>query len=68
MAMLKKCDRCGILYDPYPVGNIPGIYNTVTRLRVDKFGNVKARDDYVDLCLDCMKKLERFLRNAGNVI
>lgn len=68
MAMSKKCDRCGIFYDPYPVGNIPGTYNAVKRLRIDEFGDVKAQSNHVDLCLDCMKKLERFLRNAGDVI
>lgn len=68
MAMSKKCDRCGIFYDPYPVRNTPRTYNAVTRLRINKFGDVNAQGDRVDLCLDCMEKLERFLRNAGDVI
>lgn len=40
MALANKCDRCGKLYEHYPLGNAPGIYNSIARVRKNDIGQV----------------------------
>lgn len=33
MALAKKCDMCGKLYEHYPLKNMPGEYNAIIKVR-----------------------------------
>lgn len=67
MADAKKCDRCGRLYEPYHRRNdklMPYVYSghTVNCIRFyDEMDNNEIRGARVDLCLDCMSELLRWL-------
>lgn len=55
MALAKKCDRCGKLYEHY--------YNFNLRivLDADKYGHICATSKRNDLCPDCMQALTDFI-------
>ena len=65
MAIAKKCDRCGKLYEHYD-GNME--FKTSEKangfMLIDRGldRNYKPRKSY-DLCVDCMGKLEAFIKN-----
>lgn len=61
MALAKKCDRCGKLYEHYPLGNEAGIYNAIKRTRVDIDGRVLTESKCIDFCPDCMDRFIHFL-------
>lgn len=63
MALAKKCDRCGKLYEHYPLGNEPGIYNAIKRVRVDNEGTILRESNYLDLCSDCMDRFFHFMHH-----
>lgn len=62
MALANKCDRCGKLYECYPIGNRPGIYNAVKRVRKRADGRLDFEEQSKDLCPKCMEKLNAFLK------
>lgn len=61
MALAKKCDRCGKLYEHYPLKNMPVDYNAITKVRRGQNGLLEYSGATLDLCTDCMKKFERFI-------
>lgn len=62
MAIAKKCDRCGKFYEHYPVGNAPGEYNAIEKLRLGKNRAVEYRGSDIDLCQDCMNAFVIFMK------
>lgn len=64
MALAKKCDRCGKFYEHYPVGNIPGEYNAIEKVRLGKNGAVEYRSSDMDLCPDCMYSFVKFMKGS----
>ena len=64
MALAKKCDRCGKFYEHYPVGNIPGEYNALGKVRLGKNGAVEYRSSDMDLCPDCMYSFIKFMKGS----
>ena len=64
MALAKKCDRCGKFYEHYPVGNRPGKYNAVAKVRLGKYGAVEYRSSDMDLCQDCMNAFVKFMKGS----
>ena len=67
MALAKKCDRCGKFYEHYPVGNRPGEYNAVAKVRRGSNGGTEYTSKPLDLCSDCMELLEIFI-NGSNIV
>ena len=65
MAVAKKCDRCGKLHEYYE--GIKEFNNSEKAngvLLIDKdLDNKYWRRKYYDLCPDCMRKLEAFVKN-----
>lgn len=64
MAIAKKCDRCGKFYEHYPIGNIPGEYNAIEKVRLGKNGEVEYRSSDMDLCPDCMYSFVKFMKGS----
>lgn len=63
MALAKKCDRCGNLYEPKNINICGATTNGLIRIirneRNDKIVNRK----YFDLCPECLVSLENWLKN-----
>ena len=64
MALAKKCDRCGKFYEHYPIGNWPGEYNAIEKVRLGKNGAVEYRSSGMDLCPDCMYSFVKFMKGS----
>lgn len=64
MALAKKCDRCGKLYEHYPIGNQSGVFNAIKRVRKDASGSIFFEEQSTDLCPECMDGLNSFLRGT----
>ena len=64
MALAKKCDRCGKLYEHYPKGATIQ-YNTVIRVQVTDSGLLYHRGSDLHLCEECMDKFDKFMTNGG---
>ena len=62
MAMAKKCDRCGKLYEHYPKGN-KSQSNAIRKIQRDAFGGtMNANKGWtMDLCPECMDEVEKFM-------
>ena len=66
MALAKKCDRCGKLYEHYPKGN-KAQYNAIRKFQ----RNVACEtingccSSAIDLCPECMADFEKFMTNGG---
>lgn len=62
MAMAKKCDRCGKLYEHYPKGNKPQS-NAIRKIQRDAFGGtMNAYNEWMmDLCQECMSEFDKFM-------
>lgn len=65
MSLAKKCDRCGKFYEHYPIGNPPGVYNTINKIRRSLEGTIDFYNT-IDLCPDCMASFERFMKEGKN--
>ena len=62
MAMAKKCDRCGKLYEHYPKGELTGNRNNaIRRLYKNEYGGISFQDNTIDLCEKCMSEFENFM-------
>lgn len=64
MAIAKKCDRCGKFYEHYPVGNWPGEYNAVAKVRRGSNGGTEYTSKPLDLCPDCMYAFVKFMKGS----
>ena len=62
MAMAKKCDRCGKLYEHYPTGN-KSQYNAIRRFQRNAVGETITcvKTLTTDLCQECMDEFEKFM-------
>lgn len=56
MSNAKKCDRCGVYYDPYD------------RLILVRRSNWVSQREFFDLCPKCNHKLERWMNKHQQVI
>ena len=63
MALAKKCDRCGKLYEHYPTGNKPQ-YNAIRRLCKTENGGIISEGLSIDLCPKCMEAFDMFMING----
>lgn len=61
MALAKKCDRCGKLYEHYPIGSIPEGFNAVRRVRNRVNGNAECEESAIEMCPECMAAFEKFM-------
>lgn len=52
MALVKKCDRCGKLYEHY------SDFNSCIIMVADKYGHIGSASRSNDLCPDCMQELK----------
>ena len=59
MAIARKCDRCGKLYEYYPKGNKVQ-YNGVQRIYRHKNGNLDYEEIF-DFCPECMNAFDEFM-------
>lgn len=70
MARAMKCDRCGKFYAYYD-GNIEfknsELSNGVILINRDLDNGYWERKSY-DLCIDCMRKLEKFIKNDADMV
>lgn len=55
MALAKKCDRCGVLYEHYKS------LNGISLERYGHKGDFICTEKKFDLCPDCMAALVKFL-------
>ena len=70
MAIAKKCDRCGKLHEYYKginKFNNSEKANGVLLIDRDTDNTYWSREIY-DLCPDCMRKLEAFIKNGEDEI
>ena len=67
MAMAKKCDRCGELYEHYPKGKLTGDRNNaIRRLYKNEYGGIIFQDNTIDLCEKCMSEFDEFMTKGGS--
>lgn len=64
MALAKKCDRCGKLYECYPTGSKVQ-YNAVRRVQIRPDGVIKDQDKHIDFCPECISEFDKFMINGG---
>lgn len=64
MSLAKKCDRCGILYEPKDI-NIRGTFVNGLGLIIsrDKQNDHVFRCKYFDLCPECLTSLADWFKN-----
>lgn len=70
MARANKCDRCGKLYEHYDGGKIfkdSEKANGVMLIDRDLDNEYWPLNSY-DLCPDCMRKLEKFIKNDADMV
>lgn len=60
MALAKKCDRCGKLYEHYPIGK-KFQANAIRRCYMLDDGRLSSNDKIIDLCPECMKAFDEFM-------
>ena len=65
MALAKKCDRCGNLYEHYQKSKlVPN--NAIRRLYKNEYGGVIFQDNTIDLCEKCMSEFDEFMMKGGS--
>ena len=62
MALAKKCERCGKMYEHYPMGNKIQ-WNTIRKIQRNTVSNTVngAYTSPIDLCPECMNEFEKFM-------
>ena len=60
MALAKKCDRCGKLYEHYPTSSKQQ-YNAIRRLCKNENGGITSEGVSFDLCPKCMESFDKFM-------
>lgn len=66
MAIARKCDRCGKLYEYYPEGNKVR-YNGVQRI----YGRINGgydMDNPLDFCPKCMSAFDEFMIRGKSMV
>lgn len=64
MSIAKKCDRCNKFYEEQNYKKDFTKYQGIILINTD-FNNLYFNDKKMDLCPDCMEKLEEFLNLKG---
>ena len=64
MALAKKCDRCGKLYEYYPAGSKVE-FNGVRRVKIRPDGAQSDCSSNIDFCPECMSAFDRFMIDGG---
>ena len=62
MANVKRCDRCGNIYDLYNAANSNKNINSVIRANTD-YKRKYFPQNIIELCPTCKDKFERWLKN-----
>ena len=60
MAIARKCDRCGKLYEHYPNGK-NSLCNAIKRVRKAENGAITFEEISIDLCPECMSAFDEFM-------
>ena len=63
MALAKKCDRCGKLYEHYQTCSNKQ-YNAIRILYKTENGGITSVGVTIDLCPECMKAFDTFMING----
>lgn len=63
MALAKKCDRCGNLYEPKDINICGAIVNGLWLISRDKQNDKVVSRRYFDLCPECLVSLANWLKN-----
>ena len=63
MSLAKKCDRCGILYEPKDINIDGAIVNGFILISRDDQNTQILRRRYFDLCPECLNSLAIWLKN-----
>lgn len=66
MSIAKKCDRCGKMYDQYNVKDSEANPNGIRLLNIDGRQQCFAHK-LIDLCPDCMKQLQNWLKDSDMI-
>lgn len=65
MAVAKKCDICGKLYDAYGCNDNEKNPNGIMLTNVTMDGSEYYKHKVKDLCPECMDALKAFMRERG---
>lgn len=71
MANIKKCDRCGISYEPRKETAVDNLAKALAAFMRSPFAAsvyVEQMTEKVDLCEDCRKSLEDWFRAGDKII
>lgn len=63
MALAKKCDRCGNLYEPKDINICGAIVNGLGLVSRDEWNAKAVGRRYFDLCPECLVSLASWLKN-----
>ena len=63
MALAKKCDRCGNLYEPKDINICGAISNGLGLISRDEQNSHAISRRYFDLCPECLVSLANWLKN-----
>lgn len=63
MALAKKCDRCGNLYEPKDINICGVIVNGLALISRDEQNAKAVSRRYFDLCPECLVSLANWLKN-----
>lgn len=63
MALAKKCDRCGNLYEPKDINICGAIVNGLGLISRDGQNARAVSRKYFDLCPECLAYLANWLKN-----
>lgn len=63
MALAKKCDRCGNLYEPKDMDVCGAIANGLSLIDRDEQNARVINRKYFDLCQECLAYLANWLKN-----
>ena len=66
MSIAKKCDRCGKMYDQYNVKDSEANPNGIRLLNIDGRQQCFSHK-LIDLCPDCMKQLQNWLKDSDMI-
>lgn len=62
MAIVKQCDRCGKIYNHYPMSNSANIYNALKRVRTNPSNTGDLTYSLpIDMCRECMIEFDKFI-------
>lgn len=66
MAIAKKCDRCGTLYEAYNMKNDEKRINGVMTLNIDRSQHHYSHGPF-DLCPKCIGEFQNWFNNVDDV-